>query len=129
MKKFIAFLKKEFHHVLRDRRTLLILFGIPIVEILLFGFAITNEIKDAKIAILDNSKDHVTKEITNKILSSGYFQLYENLSNNDEIEAGFRKGKIKQIIVFESNFAKKLEKEKKANVQVIGDASDPNTAR
>ena len=76
MKRFFAFVKKEFKHILRDYRTLLILFGMPIAQILLFGFAITNEIKDAKIAILDFSKDNVTHEISNKILSSGYFMLY-----------------------------------------------------
>ena len=64
MKRFFAFVKKEFKHILRDYRTLLILFGMPIAQIILFGFAITNEIKDAKIAILDFSKDNVTHEIS-----------------------------------------------------------------
>ena len=61
MKRFLAFVKKEFKHIFRDYRTLLILFGMPIAQILLFGFAITNEIKDAKIAILDFSKDNATQ--------------------------------------------------------------------
>ena len=107
---------------------MIILFGMPLVQILLFGFAITNEIKDAGIAVLDNSKDHITQQITNKLTSSGYFKLEKNLTNYNEIEENFRKGKIKEVIIFENNFAQKLEKEKRANIQIIADASDPNTA-
>ena len=70
MKRFWGFVLKEFLHIFRDPRTMLILFGIPIVQVLLFGYVITNEIKDVKIAILDQSKDHVTIELTNKIISS-----------------------------------------------------------
>ena len=63
MKRFIGFIKKEFYHIFRDRRSLIILFGMPIAQILLFGFAITNEINNVDIAILDHSKDANTKEI------------------------------------------------------------------
>ena len=92
MKKFKGFLVKEFHHIFRDYRTLLILFGMPITQILLFGFAITNEIKDVKIAILDKSKDNLTKEIGDKLISSGYFINYDNLKSEKDIEPEFRKG-------------------------------------
>jgi len=128
MKQFRGFVIKEFYHIFRDYRTMIILFGMPLVQILLFGFAITNEIKDAGIAVLDNSKDHITQQITNKLTSSGYFKLEKNLTNYNEIEENFRKGKIKEVIIFENNFAQKLEKENRANIQIIADASDPNTA-
>ncbi|MFA6923807.1 MAG: ABC transporter permease [Bacteroidales bacterium] len=128
MKRFKGFVIKEFYHIFRDYRSLLILIGMPIIQILLFGFAITNDIKDAKIAILDNSKDEITQKLTHKILSSGYFILEKNISNTSDIEKSFRQGKIKEVIIFENGFAKKLQKEGKANIQVISDASDPNTA-
>ena len=70
MKRFIGFIKKEFYHIFRDRRSLFILFGMPIAQIMLFGFAITNEINNVDIAILDHSKDVTTQEITRKIASS-----------------------------------------------------------
>ena len=57
MNRFLGFVNKEFFHIFRDPRTLLILFGIPIMQLLIFGFVVTNEIRDAKIAILDYSKD------------------------------------------------------------------------
>ena len=128
MKRFWGFVIKEFFHIFRDYRTLLILFGMPAVQLLLFGYVITNEIKDARIAIYDQSKDEVTRQITEKILSSGYFLLDQNISNYKEIESVFRKGKVKLVIVFASDFSGKLQKTGVANIQIIGDASDPNTA-
>jgi len=128
MKRFIGFLKKEFYHIFRDKRSLIILFGMPIAQVLLFGFVITNEIKNVKIGILDHSKDYVTKEITSKLLSSDYFILDKNLKSDNEIEQIFKEGHVKEVIIFENNFAKNLEKYGKANVQIITDATDPNTA-
>ena len=68
-----GFILKEFYHIFRDVRSLIVLFGMPVIQILLFGFAISTELKNAPIAILDHSNDYVTQQITNKILSSGFF--------------------------------------------------------
>ena len=129
MKQLRSFIKKEFFHIFRDPRTMLILFGIPIIQLLVFGTVIKSEIQDVHIAVYDQSKDETTQQITNKLLSSGYFIIDENLENTNDIDAIFRKGKVKQVIVFESNFGEKLIKEGKAAVQLIADASDPNIAR
>ncbi|SHI88477.1 ABC-2 type transport system permease protein [Tangfeifania diversioriginum] len=129
MAQLLSFIKKEFFHIFRDPRTMLILFGIPVAQLLIFGTVIKNEIKDVRIAIYDQSKDETTQQITNKLLSSGYFVLVDDLQNTSGIEETFRKGEVKEIIVFESNFGEKLIKEGTANVQLIADASDPNMAR
>ena len=129
MKRFLAFVKKEFRHIFRDYRTMIILFGLPVAQILIFGYVVTNDLKDIRIAILDYSKDHVTQEMTSKILSSGYFLLEKNLHSNKEIEGAFQEGKVRQVIIFENDFAKKMEKEGVARVQLIADASDANTSR
>lgn len=128
MKQFFGFVKKEFYHIFRDIRTMLVLFGIPIAQLLIFGFVVTNEVKDIKIAIYDQSKDAVTLQISNKIISSGYFILEQNLNHISNIEDIFKKGDVKEVIVFEPDFAKKLEREGLANVQLLADASDANTA-
>jgi len=128
MKRFIGFLKKEFYHIFRDKRSMLILFGMPIVQLLLFGFVITNDLKDVKMAVLDHSKDEYTSEIINKISSSGYFKLVENLDGINQVDAAFRKGEIKVVLVFESEFGKNLVKGSKASVQILTDASEPNMA-
>lgn len=128
MKRFWGFVVKEFYHIVRDYRTLMILFGIPVVQLILFGYVVTNEIKDARFAVLDLSHDETTRRVTEKLTSSGYFLLDRDLSSFSQIEPAFREGKIKLVVVYEKDFEKKLEKERKARVQLIGDASDPNTA-
>jgi len=128
MKRFIGFLKKEFYHIFRDKRSLFILFGMPVAQIMLFGFAITNEINNVNIAILDKSEDVTTKEIINKISSSTYFTIEQFIINEAEIETIFKKGKIKAVLIFEKDFSKNLIKENNASVQIITDATDPNTA-
>jgi ABC-2 type transport system permease protein len=128
MKRFRGFVIKEFYHIFRDYRTLLILFGMPAVQLMLFGYVLTNEIKDARIAIYDPSQDVVTRRISDKILSSGYFILERNLTSVSEIDPIFRQGEVKLALVYEPGFAQKLEKTGKARIQLIGDASDPNTA-
>ncbi len=129
MKQLRSFIKKEFFHIFRDPRTMIILFGIPIIQLLTFGTVIRSEIYDVHIAIYDQAKDETSREIINKLLSSGYFILDEDLNNINEIESIFRKGNVKQIIVFESDFGRKLTKEGNAGMQLIADASDPNMAR
>lgn len=100
----------------------------PIVQILLFGFAITNEINNVDIAVLDHSKDATTLEIINKISASKYFSIKQIVEGEADIESIFKKGKIKAILSFENEFNKKLIKENKATIQIITDATDPNTA-
>ena len=95
MKKFITFLRKEFAHVLRDRKTLLILFGMPIMQIMIFGFALTNEVKNSKIVIVDNSKDISSQKIISKIEASKYFEIENAMMSAAQIEEAFQKGVIK----------------------------------
>ena len=128
MNSFTGFVKKEFLHILRDFRTLIVLFGLPVAQILIFGYVIRNELRDVKIAVLDYSKDEVTRELTDKIVSSDFFILYANLTDNNSIEKVFQKGKVKEVIVFEQDFAQKLERTGTASMQLIADASDPNSA-
>jgi ABC-2 type transport system permease protein len=128
MKQFIAFVKKEFYHVLRDRRTLLILFGMPVMQILIFGFALTNEVKNAKILVVDNAKDISSQQIISKIAASRYFKLQSVISDDQQIEPAFKKGEIHVAIVFPANFRQDLMHLNKAQIQIIADASDPNLA-
>lgn len=128
MKRFIGFVKKEFYHIFRDRRSMFILFGMPIAQIMLFGFAITNEINNVKIAILDKSKDTETQKIIQKISNSSYFDIEQELTSESQIESIFKKGKVKAVLVFEKDFIKQLQTQKNGKVQVITDATDPNMA-
>ena len=75
MRQFIAFIKKEFYHIFRDRRTMLILLGMPVVQIILFGFAISTEVKNVRLAVLDPSNDVVTRKIIDCLDASEYFTV------------------------------------------------------
>ncbi len=99
MKQLLTFVKKEFHHILRDKRSMLVLLGLPIVQLLIFGFAITTETRNCNIAILDNSKDEATQNIITRIESSTYFDIERTLSSNDQIEKVFKTGRIKLAVV------------------------------
>ena len=105
-----------------------ILFGMPIAQIMLFGFAITNEVNNVKIAIFDQSKDVETQQIINKISASSYFDIQQEIRSEAEIESAFKKGKVKAVLVFEKDFSKKLKTQNIGKVQVITDATDPNIA-
>jgi ABC-2 type transport system permease protein len=100
----------------------------PVIQILLFGFAITNEINNVQIAILDHSKDVTTKDIIQKISASKYFTINQFIKNETDIEPVFKKGKIKAILSFEKDFDEKLFKSNNPKIQIITDATDPNTA-
>ncbi|MDP3445628.1 MAG: ABC transporter permease [Ignavibacteria bacterium] len=128
MKQLITFIKKEFHHILRDTRSMLVLLGLPIVQLLIFGFAITNEVRNTNIAILDNSKDEATQSIIVKLENSQYFDIERTLENNNQIEDAFKSGKIKLAIIFQQNFQQELSHSNKAQIQIIADATDPNQA-
>ena len=128
MKQLITFIKKEFHHILRDKRSMLVLLGLPVVQLLIFGFAITTETRNCNIAILDNSKDEATQNIITRIESSTYFDIDRTLSSNDQAYKAFKTGRIKLAIVFQPNFQNDLLHTNKSQIQIITDASDPNQA-
>lgn len=128
MRQFLVFVRKECYHIFRDKRTLLILFGMPVVLIVLFGFAITNEIHKAQIAVLDNSRDAFSSRLINRMTASGYFEVNRYLHSRDEVEPAFREGDIKLVVVIPKQFGHDFHHGKKAPLQLITDSSDPNTA-
>jgi len=128
MKQFISFVKKEFYHILRDKRTLFILLGMPIVQIIIFGFALSNEVKNARIIIYDQSGDIATQRITEAFNNSQYFDIEKSVYSYEDIESSFKKGNIKLAIVFPQNFQNDLEHFNTVQIQLVADASDPNTA-
>ena len=128
MKQFLTFIRKEFAHVLRDKRTLLILFGMPVVQILIFGFALTNEVKNARIIIMDQANDAASRRIISKLETSRYFEIGHTVMNRRDMENAFKKGDIRLAIIFPAGFTNDLLHQNQASIQVIADASDPNNA-
>jgi ABC-2 type transport system permease protein len=128
MKQLFPFIKKEFLHVLRDRRVLLILFGLPIVQILLFGFALSNEIKNTKIGVYDQDKTQKSLMLSEKINANKYFDIDKNLRSKSEFEETFKTGNIKLIINIPKGFQENLNNGKKTDIQLITDGTDINLA-
>ena len=128
MKRLLSFVKKEFKHVMRDRKTLLILFGMPVVQILIFGFALSNEIKESGIVVLDNSHSETSRKFIEKVSSGHYFEVENLIDDNAELENSFKEGKVKLALIIPNHFEESVLAGEPSNLQVVVDASDPNTA-
>lgn len=128
MKQFINFVKKEFIHIMRDSRTLFILIGMPMVQILIFGFALTNEVKNSRFAVIDLAKDDQSQKLINRMDASQYFECVGNYQSIAEMESAFRKGKIRIGLVIPQHFGNDLKMTDGSQLQLIADASDPNVA-
>ena len=128
MKIFLGFIRKEFYHILRDRRTLVILFGMPVLQLLIFGYALRNEVEHIEIVVVDQAHDEVTQAIKNVLASSSYFDIVDQLDHTRDVERLFQEGRVKEAVVFEPDFERRLISEGSATIQVLTDATDPNTA-
>jgi ABC-2 type transport system permease protein len=128
MKKFYAFVQKEFYHIFRDTRTMMILFALPVALVIIFGYALNNDYKNIPIGVLNQSKDQTSEKLINRIIGSGYFVVEKSLEKPQDIPSAFKLGKIKLVLYFPAHFQKELYHSKKAQIQLIADASDINTA-
>ena len=124
MRQFVSFVIKETKHILRDRRTMLILFGLPVVLMLLFGFAITNDVKDVRTVIVTSQMDHQTRQAVDRLAASEYFIITATVSSPGEAELLLRHQRADLAVVFGKDFASK-----KSGVQLMVDTSDPNMAQ
>ena len=127
MKQFLIFAGKEFRHIFRDRRTMLILLVMPVVQIILFGFAITTEVQNVRMAVLDPSDDVLTRRIVERLDASEYFTLTARFHTPQEMDEAFRRSQVDMAVVFSPGFADGLYTGDAA-VQLVTDATDPNTA-
>lgn len=129
MNRFKAFVIKEFRHIWRDPKTMLILFALPVAQILIFGFVISNEIKQAPIAILDLANDAASKKLIGHLTSTGYLYEATRLQSEAEIETEFRQNRVKMVVVIPPHFGSDALRAGTPTVQLIADASDANSAQ
>ena len=124
MKQFSSFVIKEAKHIVRDRRTMLILFVMPVVLMLLFGFAISNDVRNVRTVVVTSQIDHLTQQVIDRLSHSEYFLITATVGTSKEAEQLIRKQKADMALVFSKDFAAK-----KKGMQFIVDASDPNMAQ
>ena len=123
MKQFFSFVLKETKHITRDKRTMLMLFGMPIVMMLLFGFAVTNDVRNVRVVIVMSNADNVTQQVADRLAASEYFTLRKVVATPTEAEKAIRDQKADMAIVFSQDFASR-----KSGYQLIVDGADPNMA-
>ena len=104
----------------------MILLGMPVLQIILFGFAITTELNHSRVAVLDPSKDAVTTRITERIDENRYFSVVKELSSASDIETVFRHDEADIVVAFTPDFDANLATGE-AGIQLVVDATDPNT--
>lgn len=123
----MAFIHKEFLHVFRDKRTLLIMFGLPIAQLLIFGYALTNEVKNARLLIVNPSSDVANEQLIQKIDASSYFTVTHVEKNSQNLEKYFKNGEAQSALIFPENFLSSTVEP--SEIQIITDATDPNFAK
>lgn len=128
MKQFFAFVEKEFYHIFRDKATMLIILLMPVVQVLIFGFAITTDIQNTEIGILDLSGTPDSRALVQKIDAGPYFQVTARISSTDQLESLFKKGDIKIALVIPPGFSDDMAMGQGTQVQLVTDASNPNEA-
>ena len=119
MKQFKSFIIKEARHILRDKRTMLILFGMPVVMMLLFGFAISTDVRNVRTAVVLSYVDHQTHKMVERLGANEYFDILYKVDNSAAAEQLIRHQKADVAIVFGRNKA----------IQVMTDGADPNMAQ
>ena len=128
MKQLLSFIKKEIYHITRDPLTLIIMLALPVVLLMILGFAVSTEIKNTPFAVLDESKSVESRQLIERISSNKYFSLISYINNAGEIEKVFQKGSCKMVIIIPSQFSNDLLHTNNTDSQLMVDASDPNEA-
>lgn len=127
MNQFISFVIKETKHIVRDRRTMLILFGMPVVMMLIFGFAITTDVLNVKVTVVTAVMNPRIQQVVQRIDASEYFVVTHTVSNTQEAKQLLADHQADMAIVFSNDFANERYSEQ-ANVQFLVDYTDPNMA-
>lgn len=127
IKQLAAFLQKEFLHVFRDKRTLLVMFGLPIAQILIFGFALTNEVKNARLLVVNPKASVESQKMIEKIDASSYFTVTHIVPSRKDLETYFRNNEAQCALILPDDFAESATKP--VQLQIVADATDPNFAK
>jgi ABC-2 type transport system permease protein len=122
-----AFVVKEMRHILRDRQTLTVLLAMPLVQVVLFGYALRSDVRNIRVVVVDPSPDVETTALRDRFRATNRFRVVGSTSTLASVEPMFRQGKADMALVFEPGFAENLASETPAKVLLAIDASDPNT--
>jgi drug efflux transport system permease protein len=120
-------LRKEWFHIKRDRRTATVLLALPVVQVMLFGYAIRTDVDNVRLAIVDPAPNNVTLALRNRFAAAGVFRIIAVVPRSDAVDPLFQTGRAEQAIVFDQHFAEDLGRGEPARLLVITDVTEPNT--
>lgn len=126
--RIIPIIHKEFIHIIRDPRSLVIAFMLPIVMVLMYGYVMSFDIKEIKLGILDEDRSPVARDIIQQLTSSNYFKITRRLENRREIETAMFKREILAALIIPGHFGEMQKNLPEAQLQLIVDGSNSNTA-
>ena len=129
MREFAASVVKEFLHIFRDRRTILIAMVMPVVQIILFGFAVSTEVNDVRVVFCGDMSDPAIRNAVDRMDNNRYLRITGRIDSPDEVEGVFRKNRADAIVLFGRDFGSGLVQPGHSQVRIVGDGSDPNTAQ
>jgi ABC-2 type transport system permease protein len=121
-------MKKEFIHLIRDPRSLIISIFLPVILLFIYGYSVSFDVRNIPLAVLDNSKTAQSRQLIDKFVHTGYFTIVEELRSGTQFRDALDSGRAKVIINIPSDFAKNIQRNKKAVIQVLLDGSDPIAA-
>jgi ABC-2 type transport system permease protein len=123
----LPIIRKEFFHIRRDPRSLAIVIIMPLMQLFLYTYAINMDVRDVKLAVLDESRTPVSRELVQRFTGSGYFVVQNFISSRDQVEPLFRKGAVKAVLVIPRDYAESVKTRATTSVQILVDGSDSNT--
>jgi drug efflux transport system permease protein len=129
LNRFYAIAQKEFIHIVRDWRSLFLALAIPMVLILLFGYALTLDLKNVPTIVLDRSGSPQSRRLVSLFDGSPYFSLTRFCSDYRELESSLNRGRAMLALVIPDDFSQKILANKPVKLQVLVDGSDANSAR
>ena len=127
MSALLALLRKEAYHIRRDRRTLIVVLALPVVQVLLFGSAIRTDVDRVRLAIVDPAPDDATLALRNRFAATDTFRVVAVVPRASELDRLFRTNAAQAGVVLPVGFANDLARRAGTAIQIVVDATDPNT--
>jgi ABC-2 type transport system permease protein len=123
----LGLLRKEVYHILRDRRTLIVIVALPVLQVIIFGYAIRTDVDHVRLAIVDPTPDPVTLALRARFGAARVFETVAVARRAEPLEELFKRGTAQVAVVFDAGFADRLARGLPAGLQIIADATEPNT--
>jgi ABC-2 type transport system permease protein len=129
MRRILAIVRKEFIHIRRDPRIVATVLIMPILQLLLFSYALSADVTNIPIAVLNQDQTQASRQLINAFQRSNFFDITQTLTSMKQVDGVFNRGEDKLVLVIKPGFAQALDAGQRGSVAVLIDGSDPNAAQ